>query len=262
MSFINFLRSFFVNKPTSASIAASISSAKTEAPKTPSPVRPPLNPKKDKMLKVINAFETGGTSVDYSSLYFFYDGPNQIKQITLGRGFTEFGSLVKVVEDYANANGIYSNFFKKYVGRIGKQPSLRHDKEFLDTLKRAGSDPVMQAVQDKIFEERYWIPAEKFFKDNGFTLPLSQLVIFDSYVHSGGILSFLRKRFPEVPPVKGGDEKKWIEQYVNTRHDWLATHKTVPVLRNTIYRTNCFKDLIKKNDWNLDGVINANGILV
>lgn len=217
---------------------------------------------KAKILKVINAFETGSLETDYSSIFFYSDGPNQIKQITLGRGFTEFGNLSKVVDCYSSSKGVLSDFFKKYEGRIGKQPSLRSDRDFVENLKKAGSDPLMRACQDRVFEDRYWVPAKKFFDDNKFTEPLSMLVIFDSFVHSGGVLSFLRSRFSEMPPSKGGSEKKWIEQYVNVRHDWLATHKTVPVLRNTVYRTNCFKSLIKANNWKLTEVINANGISV
>jgi len=97
---------------------------------------------------------------------------------------------------------------------------------------------------------------------NGFTLPLSTLVIYDSQVHSGGILMLLRKRFPEKTPKNGGDEKIWIEQYVNARRDWLANHST-KILHKTVYRMDCFKNEMTRNNWDLSLLpINANGVKV
>lgn len=216
---------------------------------------------KEKILKVINVFETGSIVTNYDSVFFFYDGPNGIKQITLGRGFTEFGNLPKVVESYANSKGLFSSAFQNYVGRVGKSPSLYTNKTFVELLKKAGGDPVMKTVQDKVFEDRYWVPAVKFFNDNKFTHPLSLLVIFDSYLHSGSVLAFLRSRFKEMPPSKGGDEKKWVMEYVRVRRSWLATHSN-KILRNTVYRCDSFKDAFNKGNWDLSQPILANGTIV
>ena len=219
--------------------------------------------KKNKILKVINVFETGKIEGDYSKISIFSDGPNNIKQITYGvRQTTEFGNLPDLIKDYVGSNGEFSEDLAPYKDRIGQKPSLHPNSEFKRLLKLAGEDPVMRKCQDKFFDEKYWKRAENWFKENGFTSPLSMLVILDSYVHSGSILGFLRKRFSERPPASGGDERKWIEEYVNTRHKWLATHSSRPILRNTIYRTNCFKDIIRRGDWGLEEPINANGIIV
>ena len=96
----------------------------------------------------------------------------------------------------------------------------------------------------------------------GWSLPLSMLVIYDSYIHSGSIPQKLRKLFGEYPPAKGGDEKKWIISYVDVRHQWLKYH-TNPILQRTIYRTQCFKDQIDQDNWTLDKLpILANGMNV
>jgi len=216
---------------------------------------------KEKILKVINIFETGSIVTNYDSLFFYYDGPNGIKQITLGRGFTEFGNLVKVVEAYANARGSFSKDFQQYVGRVGKTPSLYGNKAFTDLLKRACGDSVMKKVQDKVFEDKYWIPALKFFNDNKFTHPLSMLCSVDSHLHSGSILAFLRSRFKEMTPLRGGDEKKWVSEYVRVRKAWLASHNT-KVLRSTVYRMDCLIDAMKKNNWDLTQPVLANGTIV
>lgn len=215
-----------------------------------------------KIISVIDVFETSSLIQNYSKISIFNDGPNNIRQITLGRGLTEFGNLAVLVKRYANAGGKYSNQFKEYEDRIGKHPSLVTNANFLRLLEDASEDPVMRREQDLIFAEKYWNPAKTFFINNGFAEALSMLVIYDSYIHSGSVPSWLRKRFSEKPPAKGGSERNWIEQYVNTRHNWLATHSSRPILRKTIYRTNCFKEQMRNNNWDLTQPINANGIIV
>ena len=90
--------------------------------------------------------------------------------------------------------------------------------------------------------------------------PLSLLVIYDSFVHSGGILSFLRKKFPARLPSAGGDEKTWINSYVVARKEWLKGKGGL--LAKTIYRMNTFLDAITKDNWGIDQPLLANGKVV
>jgi len=86
--------------------------------------------------------------------------------------------------------------------------------------------------------------------------------VYDSFIHSGSIPDFLRKRFPATLPVKNGVEKDWIKQYVDTRHEWLSQHSK-KILQGTIYRTQCFKNEIARDNWALAKVpIVANGVNV
>ena len=119
----------------------------------------------------------------------------------------------------------------------------------------------MITAQDKIFDSVYWKPAYDWFVNQGFKENLSLLVIYDSFIHSGTILDFLRKKFSEVPPVKGGNERKWIEEYVTARKTWLAGHSN-RILRNTVYRPNCFLKCIADDNWTLDKPVLANGVTV
>jgi chitosanase len=117
-------------------------------------------------------------------------------------------------------------------------------------------------TQDKFFDEVYWNPAAAWFERNGFRLPLTMLVAYDSYIHSGRVPMFLRYRFSEKPPAKGGDEKKWTTSYVEARHQWLKYHEK-KILRKTIYRTQTFMNEIGRDNWDLDKLpINANGVNV
>jgi chitosanase len=211
--------------------------------------------------QVINVFETGSIQGDYGNISIYHDGPQEIRQVTYGRSqTTEYGNLRELVQMYADANGTYSDQLRPYVKKIGVT-ALADDSQFKQLLRDAGkNDAVMRQVQDVFFDKRYFQPAMAWAESNGFTLPLSALVIYDSFVHSGSIRDSLRKLFSEVPPAKGGDEKTWIEQYVHVRHDWLANHKN-PELHPTVYRTKCFKSEIARDNWDLSQLpIKANDI--
>ena len=213
--------------------------------------------------RILNAFETGSADGDYSNISIYRDGPHDIRQITYGRSqTTEYGHLRELVANYAAAGGTHSAALGAYVERIGHQP-LVDNSTFKNLLRAAGaSDPVMRRTQDLFFDRRYFQPAMKWAGEQGFTEALSALVIYDSFNHSGGILPFLRSRFPELPPAAGGDERTWIRQYVAVCHDWLATHSR-PILQNTIYRTRCFRNQIALQNWDLSQVpIDANGVAV
>ena len=213
--------------------------------------------------RVINVFETGTPEGKYSQISIYADGKNGTRQITYGRSqTTEQGNLAKLIEMYIRNKGAYAEQFSKYIDKIGKQ-SLVDNKTFKDLLRTAAKeDELMRSTQDEFFDLAYYNPAFEFFTKNGFALPLSMLVIYDSYIHSGSIPAFLRKRFGEYPPTKGGDEKKWITSYVDIRHQWLKYHSN-PILQRTIYRTQCFKDQIAADNWQLDKLpVMANGTAV
>jgi chitosanase len=213
--------------------------------------------------RVLNAFETGTADGDYANISIFHDGPHGIRQVTYGRSqTTEYGKLQDLVARYASAGGRFSAELAPFVPLVGHTPLVDH-AQFKLLLRRAGGeDPIMMTVQDQFFDERYFAPALKWADDFGFQEALAMLVIYDSFVHSGGILAFLRSRFPEVPPASGGNERTWISQYVGVRHEWLAHHSNSE-LRPTVYRTKCFRFEIERGNWDLAQVpINANGTLV
>lgn len=210
--------------------------------------------------RVLNVFETGTLGGRYGAISIFADGPNLIRQVTYGRSqTTEYGKLGDLVRRYVAAGGTFSEALRGYVPLIGNT-ALVDDARFKDLLRRAGNeDPVMQRVQDVFFDERYFQPALAWAAANGFTEALSALVIYDSFIHSGSILSFLRARFPELPPARGGSERLWITQYMAARHDWLSNHERAD-LRASAYRTRDLTREIGRGNWDLSQLpILANG---
>jgi chitosanase len=213
--------------------------------------------------RVLNAAETGTADGAYHDITIVADGKGGTRQITYGKSqTTEQGNLAKLIRLYCDKGGKYAAQLTPYQPVIGVKP-LVDDSTFKNLLSRAGKDdPVMKQAQDEFFDEVYWEPAFEWFKKNEFTLPLSMLVIYDSYIHSGRILDTLRKRFAEPVPARNGNEKKWIEEYTKIRHQWLANHSK-RILRKTVYRTNTYLGEIARNNWNLEMLpINMNGIAV
>ena len=116
----------------------------------------------------------------------------------------------------------------------------------------------MQFTQEQAFDNKYISPAYQWCEKNKFVLPLSKLVIADSYLHSGSILTSIRNMFPATID----NEKLWIEQYCKARKSWLANHSR-KVLHNTVYRMNFMLNLIEKGDWELNKFpYNANGVRI
>lgn len=210
---------------------------------------------------VINAFESGSIEGDYGLLVIFADGKNGTNQITYGRSqTTEQGNLKELVQMYCDyKESRYSQLFLPYIKLIGKKPLWRNAK-FIQALKNASSDPAMIKAQDAFFDKVYFQPSQDWAKENGFGLPLSKLVIYDSFVHSGSVPFFLRRLFKEYPPANGGDEKNWIKSYLRVRKDWLRSKGGL--LAKTVYRIKSFESAISENNWMLDRPINANNIIV
>lgn len=223
---------------------------------------------KKKIIRVVNVFETGTIEGNYANISIYADGPKgsdgkPIKQITYGRSqTTEFGVLKVLIDQYIINKGQFADQFKPYSTKIGKQPSLFTDANFKKLLKEAANlDPIMRNSQDSFFDQLYYQPALSWFTSMKFTLPLSMLVIYDSFIHSGTILAFLRERFPTSVPKNGGDEKTWIKEYVAVRYQWLANNSN-KILKNTVYRLICFENAISQNNWDLSKPIFANGITI
>ena len=215
------------------------------------------------ILRVLNVAETGHPDGKPHAVYIYADGKNGRKQVTLGVGFTEDGgNLEKALKLYIAKKGVFADQLSIHLPQIGKG-TLAADKKFHQLLKQAGErDPRMAEAQHEQFNKAYLEPAFNWFTKNGFALPLSFLVISDSYLHSGGIREALRSKFKESPPAKGGDEKAWVRSYVEARHHWLFNHSN-KLLRNTVYRTQCFRNEIARENWVLDRLpINIHGVAV
>ncbi|MCE2571952.1 chitosanase [Motilimonas eburnea] len=226
----------------------------------PRPITPEL---KRRIWQIVNAFETGSRDGQYHALTVQADGRHGSRQISYGRSqVTEQGHLKTLITLYCQRRGQYSQQLAPYLSQLTQRP-LHQDHAFKHWLIQAGqTDPIMAQCQDTLFEQHYWQPAFNWAQREGFVHGLSWLVIYDSYIHSGHIMAFLRKRFAATTPKHQGSEQLWITQYTQTRHHWLANHKR-PLLRTSRYRTQCLLDLMAQNNWQLDQLpIIAHGVTI
>jgi chitosanase len=205
--------------------------------------------KKSLIKKILLAFEQSSTTIKYDAIYKYDDGPNDKKQITVSFGITEYGNLKNLIKNYCFRNGKHTEEFTPYIAKIGTE-ALVNDAKFLSLLKESCSEDIMKECQEQAYDDMYINPALAFCDKNKLALPLSKLVVCDSYLHSGSILSSLRNSFTESVPANGGDEKVWIESYCKARRNWLATNART-ILHSTVYRMDFMLDRIKKGDWEL-----------
>jgi len=220
----------------------------------------------DYIRRVLSVAETGKPEWNPGAVYVYKDDnrtspPSQ--QVTLSIGFTEGGgNLRRVLTRYVDNQGRDARALSGYIpgmGTLGK--TLAGDSTFKTRLKTAGDDPIMAQTQKDCFDAFYLGPAFKWGDDNGFVEPMSYPVIADSYLHSGSMLGFLMNSFPEKKPAAGGNERKWINDYLAARHKWLKNHSN-KVLNTTVYRAQCFMEGIAKDNWALTNALVMNGTRV
>lgn len=220
-----------------------------------------LTPQQRRVIEqVINVFETGSPQGDYGAISIYADGPQDIRQITYGWSqTTAYGNLRELVQLYADASGAVSAELGLLADRVGSTP-LTDDTAFKRLLRSAGRDDiVMQRTQDNFFVRRYFDPAMKWCNAEGFTQPLSMLIAYDSFIHSGSMLWVIRGMFPEVTPARGGHERTWMLAYINARHRCLSNHHRKAV-RDSNYRTKDLLREVRRNNCDLAQLpIRANG---
>jgi chitosanase len=214
----------------------------------------------DFIRRILSVAETDKPEWDPGAFYVYADGNDGRRQGTLSIGFTaDGGNLRKVLELYCAEGGKFAADFAPWIRDL-KAGNPGTSTAFQTLIKKAAKeDPLFAEVQKKAFEELYLQPAFVWAETHGFKLELSHLVIADSFLHSGSMLGFLMAKFPEKKPNAGGDEKKWIVDYLNARYHWLQTHSN-KILNKTTYRAQCFMHEATKGNWDLTaGPVVMNG---
>lgn len=217
-----------------------------------------LTPTQASTVKAITSvFETGKPEGDYSAVAILDDGAG----ISYGRhqATDRSGTLDLIVEAYVRSEGHYAKEIAQYVARLRADESVAAAtppplwlKQLMWLLYQAGNDPAMREAQDSVFDSQYFVPATELCDSLKLKLPLSAACVYDCCIQSGfGGVSRIRKRFAELPPSKGGDEREWVKAFTYSRHVWLSWHRSKAV-RTSAYRTDALLFLIKNSNWELD----------
>ena len=210
---------------------------------------------------IVNIFETGRALGDYGKVTLMPGDPGHL---TFGRSQTTLasGNLHLLIKAYCESPGaVLGARLKRYLGRlVSRDTTLDRDRSLRSLLQDAGSDPVMQDVQDRFFDRVYWAPSLADCSALGIASPLGATVVYDSRIH--GSWAAMRSRTDERHgPVDTIGERGWVEHYVNERRSWLATHPKT-ILHATVYRMDSFKILIGDGSWDLPLPLRVRGVRI
>ncbi len=208
---------------------------------------------------VVNIFETGAVLGDYAKVTLL---PGDTGHLTFGRAQTTLasGNLFLLIKRYVAASGAaFARHLEPYLSRLNDlDVSLDFDEPFKALLAATGSDPVMQEVQDRFFDDAYWLPAQRAAQALQLTEPLSMSIVYDSHIH--GSWGFIKDRTNDRHGLAADiGEKKWVKAYVQERRDWLASHRNA-LLQKTVYRMDTYLNLIAADNWKLALPFVARGV--
>jgi chitosanase len=224
---------------------------------------------KAKLRACLSYFETGSIKPNYGALSIYRDGKNGTMQVTaFCMQTTEQSGLKDCLKLALEKGSIYKTVFKEAIRKMETGQRLLSIYEYglfvnqridantdlskvklLYALRESGKEKAMQDAQIEFFDSYYLEPSIVWANLNGFTLPLSNLVIYDSFIHSGRMRNDIMSKITVKKPVSGGDEKEWIRQYVENRQTWLTERSEL--LKKTTYRTRFLLSQIESDNWDL-----------
>lgn len=208
---------------------------------------------------IVNIFETGRVAGDYGSVTLLKGDSGHL---TYGRSQTTLGSgnLFLLIKQYCeHPEAQHAAELRPYLQRLAKRDlDLDHDVVLRETLREAGEDPAMRAVQDRFFDAHYFNPACTTARTHHIDTPLGQTVVYDSFVHGG--YKKVAARVGTPIGAGGVDEKTWVGRYVEERRKWLLGLKAP--LPKTVYRMDAFASLIGNDAWDLPLPLKVRGVTI
>jgi chitosanase len=214
----------------------------------------------------ISIFENGTTDIQYEYIEDF----NDTRGYTAGRaGFTSgTGDMLMVIKEYTikkpnNSLTPYINelerLFQIYKNNNYELSNESANIENLDGLKEAWIEnakfKLFRDIQDKVVDDIFFYPSVEICDMIGLKMPLSLLVIYDSYVQHGKIgLDKLVKKATDITnnqtPKDGADELTWLKNFVLNRKTVLESNQTV--WNGSINRVIELLDLIEAENTQLE----------
>ena len=210
---------------------------------------------------IVNIFETGRVLGDYGRVTLLAGDSGHL---TYGRSQTTLtsGNLHLLIKAYCETPGSEcAGALRPYLDRLASRDlSLDHDAALRQLLKDAGADQVMHDAQDQFFDRVYWAPSLISARNAQLSTGLGASVTYDSRIH--GSWNFIRDRTTaEFGDAGKLGEKQWVQRYVETRRQWLATNAN-QLLQRTVYRMDSFSKLIQEAKWNLELPLTVRGVLI
>lgn len=224
-------------------------------------------PPKHTIFAILSVIESGKAQGDPGAVALLADGAGisyGIHQATDGSG-----SLDAVLLRYLDLGG-QSVAIRDLLPKLATNDSTREDpsnpspwcRAAMATLRDVGhADPLMLEAQQAVFTDLYWTPAVAQWEAMGLVTPLALALVYDTCIQSGpGGVARMRRLFPEVPPVRGGDEKRWARAYIEARRTWLLSRGGA--IAASVYRMDVFRQLVRQRLWDLATPFSVRGQLI
>lgn len=189
-----------------------------------------------------------------STLDLKYD---YVEDINDGRGYT-FGFVgfcsgtydgSQMLAEYSRLIGGNDSDTIKYLNamkaidaqRKGMNPSLVGLNGFINYVKKNGKKYEWIQANLNMANKLYVIPSQKKAKELGLVIPLSMGQLYDSYLNHGesGALSIIKKT-----GNVNGNEKAWLEKYLQNRYNILAQDRT---WSSSVDRIKVYQKLLVEN---------------
>jgi chitosanase len=199
---------------------------------------------------IVNIFETGAVLGVYGQVTVI---EKDTGHLTFGRSQTTLatGNLARLIGAYCDIHGArFADRLRSYLPALKDcDIALDDDLKLHNLLRATADDPVMRDIQDEFFDTHYWQPAAAQAAAMEIRTPLGIATVYDSIVHGSWerLRDATNLAHGTIDKVK---EKAWIEAYIDTRRNWLATHAR-PDLHATVYRMDTLSALAENDHWSL-----------
>jgi chitosanase len=210
---------------------------------------------------IVNIFETGSARGDYGQVTLLAGDSGHL---TYGRAQTTLasGNLFLLIMSYVAASGARLGAeLERYLPALqARDTSLDGDTALHAMLRQAGTDLVMQDVQDAFFDRVYWTPAQNNAEAITAETALGVGTVYDSQIHGSW------NRMRDATNAAHGalrdiGEQAWIRHYIDTRRQWLATHSN-QLLQRTVYRMDALRRLVEDRQWHLPLPLVVRGVTI
>ncbi|KAJ3210078.1 hypothetical protein HDU67_005677 [Dinochytrium kinnereticum] len=218
----------------------------------------------DIIIQLTSTYETSSQTPDFGACHNNNDGQG------ISAGFVQFttssGSALKVVEEYKALGG---DKFTSFEGSLQRARAAGSQgvtgggvtdglENFCDSWKNAADTDKERfgKAQKKVEGDLYLKPNKETVQSLGLKKAASVGQLFDSAIQLGlsGMQSIVQK-VQAPPPAKGGDEQKWLQEYLQRRSEKLA--EMGGAYAGTTYRVKSYQHIVDKGNMDLSGTVEA-----
>ena len=206
--------------------------------------------------QIVSIFENGTPVIQYNYVARLEDWKK--RGLTFGRaGFTSCQDGVEVLQELKKINPknalitFLSEMQKAAEGSVSCEISVNKliTQKFDKSFSELADLPEVKLAQDRVFQRRYYEPAQRLTKKYRLKNYWSFVVILDSYIQHGegdqgeGIEAILKK-LKRTKPRTAKQEFKWLNGFLDQRFKILSHGDDE--WKHSVGRVNVLRDLLRQ----------------